>query len=301
MEFKDVDNRDLVVNELVQGRELTKQLLKLLEPSTPLEKPEFLMDRILATYDKALNLVNFDGHPIPPDPSRLSFHRRQSSGHGEDRLRPSKKRRNTLPRRVEKVKLSSGEELPSDGYSWRKYGQKIILGAKFRRGYFRCTHRRSQGCSALKQVQKSDEDPTIFHVIYVDDHTCTPPCHLIPPSTSTNPPRVHLNLTQHSQEEDQQQLTVQTEELGNGNQENSYFRSTSFSTLFAPAMVASGSNPLPSSPANINGVWTPESDLREGFSAPNSGENSPIEGLEFTLEDLGIDPNFPFDDPEMFA
>lgn len=290
-----------MVNELAQGRELAKQLMKLLEPSAPSENREFLMDQIISIFNKALNLVDFNGNPIPPeDPSQSGVHRR-SSGHDEDRIRPSKKRRNTLPRRVEKVKSSSGEELPSDGYSWRKYGQKVILGAKFKRGYFRCTHRNSQGCSALKQVQKSDEDPTVFHVIYVDDHTCTPPCHLIPPSTSTSPPRVHLNPTQHSLEEDHEQLVVPTEEHDNGDQENSFLRSISFTTLLVPELGASGSDPLSPSPVNVNGMWSPESDLREGFSGPNSGENSPINGLEFTLEELGIDPNFPFENSEIFV
>uniref|UniRef100_A0A7N2MN53 WRKY domain-containing protein n=1 Tax=Quercus lobata TaxID=97700 RepID=A0A7N2MN53_QUELO len=40
------------------------------------------------------------------------------------------------------------------------------------RGYYRCTHRRVQGCLATKQVQRSDEDPTVFKITYRGRHTC---------------------------------------------------------------------------------------------------------------------------------
>lgn len=43
---------------------------------------------------------------------------------------------------------------------------------KFRRGYYRCTHRHSQGCPATKQVQRTDEDATLYDVIYHGEHTC---------------------------------------------------------------------------------------------------------------------------------
>ena len=40
------------------------------------------------------------------------------------------------------------------------------------RGYYRCTHRHSQGCLATKQVQRTDEDLALVDVIYHGDHTC---------------------------------------------------------------------------------------------------------------------------------
>jgi hypothetical protein len=39
------------------------------------------------------------------------------------------------------------------------------------RSYYRCVHR-PQGCNATKQVQRCDEDPTLFDVIYYGTHTC---------------------------------------------------------------------------------------------------------------------------------
>lgn len=40
------------------------------------------------------------------------------------------------------------------------------------RSYFRCTHKFDQGCKAQKQSQKSEEDPTVFIITYIGNHTC---------------------------------------------------------------------------------------------------------------------------------
>ncbi|KAI3923035.1 hypothetical protein MKW92_006966 [Papaver armeniacum] len=64
--------------------------------------------------------------------------------------------------------------------SWRKYGQKDIFGAAHPRAYFRCAHRVAQGCLSNKQVQRSDEDPSIFDVTYQGLHTCNQVSHLLP-------------------------------------------------------------------------------------------------------------------------
>uniref|UniRef100_A0ACD5TDJ4 Uncharacterized protein n=1 Tax=Avena sativa TaxID=4498 RepID=A0ACD5TDJ4_AVESA len=60
----------------------------------------------------------------------------------------------------------------NDGLSWRKYGQKDILGAPYPRSYFRCTHRHTQDCAATKQVQRAAADPLLFDVVYIGAHTC---------------------------------------------------------------------------------------------------------------------------------
>ncbi|CAN6190920.1 unnamed protein product [Urochloa humidicola] len=84
------------------------------------------------------------------------------------------KRRKGLPRWTAKFRVPDAnlEATPDDGFSWRKYGQKDILGAKFPRGYYRCTYRTTQGCPATKQVQRSDADLCVFDVTYQGDHTC---------------------------------------------------------------------------------------------------------------------------------
>ncbi|KAE8807529.1 hypothetical protein D1007_16063 [Hordeum vulgare] len=72
------------------------------------------------------------------------------------------------------VRVASMQDLGplDDGMSWRKYGQKGILGATYPRSYFRCTHRHTQGCAATKQVQRATADPLLFDVVYVGAHTC---------------------------------------------------------------------------------------------------------------------------------
>ncbi|KAJ6762280.1 WRKY TRANSCRIPTION FACTOR 55 [Salix koriyanagi] len=61
---------------------------------------------------------------------------------------------------------------PEDGFTWRKYGQKEILGSKFPRAYYRCTHQNLYHCPAKKQVQRLDDDPFQFEVVYRGEHTC---------------------------------------------------------------------------------------------------------------------------------
>ncbi|KAF4359772.1 hypothetical protein F8388_008334 [Cannabis sativa] len=61
--------------------------------------------------------------------------------------------------------------LIDDGHAWRKYGQKIILNAKYPRNYFRCTHKYDQGCQATKQVQKIEDE--MYRTTYYGEHTCS--------------------------------------------------------------------------------------------------------------------------------
>ncbi|KAL6842692.1 hypothetical protein ACP4OV_027536 [Aristida adscensionis] len=84
------------------------------------------------------------------------------------------KKRKTLPKWSVQVRVSAVQDVAplDDGLSWRKYGQKDILGAKYPRAYFRCTHRHTQGCQASKQVQRADGDPLLFDVVYHGHHTC---------------------------------------------------------------------------------------------------------------------------------
>ncbi|PWA80815.1 WRKY domain, Leucine-rich repeat domain, L domain-like protein [Artemisia annua] len=73
------------------------------------------------------------------------------------------------------VKVNKGIEVEKaldDGYTWRKYGQKEILNAKYPRAYYRCSFGSTHGCCAKKNVQRSTEDPSVFEVMYIGYHTC---------------------------------------------------------------------------------------------------------------------------------
>ncbi|KAM0948031.1 putative transcription factor WRKY family [Dioscorea sansibarensis] len=71
------------------------------------------------------------------------------------------------------AQLSGNTEIPpDDGFTWRKYGQKDILGSSFPRSYYRCTHKTFYGCNAKKKVQRLNEDPLTYEVTYNGKHTC---------------------------------------------------------------------------------------------------------------------------------
>ncbi|XWS50438.1 hypothetical protein CRYUN_Cryun12cG0087700 [Craigia yunnanensis] len=84
----------------------------------------------------------------------------------------SRKRKNQQKRTVRHV---TADNLSSDPWAWRKYGQKPIKGSPYPRNYYRCSS--SKGCSARKQVERSNLDSNIFIVTYTGDHTHPRPTH----------------------------------------------------------------------------------------------------------------------------
>ncbi|OEL23433.1 hypothetical protein BAE44_0015548, partial [Dichanthelium oligosanthes] len=62
-----------------------------------------------------------------------------------------------------------------DGHVWRKYGQKEIQNSKHPRSNYRCTHKSDQGCSAKRQVQICEADPSKYVITYYGKHTCRDP------------------------------------------------------------------------------------------------------------------------------
>ncbi|GAA0176450.1 DNA-binding transcription factor [Lithospermum erythrorhizon] len=178
--MKDVEQMSLV-DILKQGGELSNQLIKnQMNPLTSKETCEHLIQKILLTYDKTIACLNSsevlqsDPSPIPglvesPDTS-AGVSPKIGNSH-----RDVFKKRKTMPRWNEQIKVCSGTGLEGpidDGHSWRKYGQKVILGATHPRAYYRCTHKYTRGCVATKQVQKTEEDPLMIEVTYRGKHTC---------------------------------------------------------------------------------------------------------------------------------
>ncbi|XP_030966941.1 probable WRKY transcription factor 53 [Quercus lobata] len=335
-----------LISELNQGKELAKQLMNHLNPSSSHETCEFLIEKILSSYEKALSMINWGACVEEPkstinnleSPSSFAITSPRSEGYDQDsKHKDVYKKRKTLPRWTEQVKVCSGTGLEGpldDGYSWRKYGQKDILGANFPRGYYRCTHRHSQGCLATKQVQRCDEDPTIFEVTYRGRHTCSQASHLNVASASVKENKRKFQPQQQSQEivfnyggglksEDMEtreddifpSFSFPSTPIGSDNADNNIFSESimlenNFMGSFSPTFISpatSESNLFSLSPCHINSyrlghnVQTSESDLTDIISAPTSVTNSPIGNLDFSLDKVDIDPNFPFDNPEFFS
>ncbi|KAI3517710.1 hypothetical protein L1887_16927 [Cichorium endivia] len=192
----------LVVDELTQGKEFAKQLqIHLNNPSSSHETQEMLIHSILNSYDRSLSLLTTRGLTANGNNGELHLHggmgiKRMDSQvsfsegpHNEDSdpefkdfdyIDVGAKRKSNIGgiekwKNQVKVREDMGfEEALDDGYSWRKYGQKDILGAKHPRGYYRCTNRQLQGCLATKHVQRTDDNPNVFNVSYLGSHTCNP-------------------------------------------------------------------------------------------------------------------------------
>ncbi|WMV30917.1 hypothetical protein MTR67_024302 [Solanum verrucosum] len=126
----------------------------------------YLAAEILSSYDKAMSLLNgialsvaLSAVTAPLNPGRDNF-AYTNCNHYRKMLAP----------RAEYVEARHGEEVPpEDGFNWRKYGQKLILGAKYPREYFQCVCRH---CDATKMVQQMETEPLTFEVTYGESHSC---------------------------------------------------------------------------------------------------------------------------------
>ncbi|KAL2318332.1 hypothetical protein Fmac_032208 [Flemingia macrophylla] len=144
------------------------------------------------------------GTSQPPRSSRS--HRSENSDKDlrENRSPPSKRR--TIASWTKQIRVYSKmgvEGYLDDGYSWRKYGQKGIHGAKYPRGYYRCAERNVRGCMATKQVQRSDQDPTVFEINYRGNHSCTMASYEFP--SSVNPENQEPTLSTIAQQQNAEQ------------------------------------------------------------------------------------------------
>ncbi|KAK5818941.1 hypothetical protein PVK06_023892 [Gossypium arboreum] len=323
--------QNTLLNELTQGRDFTNMLRKHLHPSSSPETRQVLLDKILCSYDKALSLLNCSGYMVETKPRVSTLGSPESDASDKKDMFKKRKTSSGWSEQIRVCSATSLEGPLDDGYCWRKYGQKDILGSNFPRGYYRCTHRYSQGCLAGKQIQRSDEDPTIFEVKYRGRHTCNQVSHLVAtPKEKGNHYREKQQVEEKQKQSEEMLLSFETElkvntedldkrenifpsfsfpieseEVQNGLLRNSLMKNispafvspaTSESNYFSVSAFQMGSFDF------SQNVQTSESELTEIISAPASVTNSPIVDLDISsLEKLEFDQSFPFDNPEFFT
>ncbi|CAL5088796.1 unnamed protein product [Urochloa decumbens] len=247
-------NGERVVTELSQIMELVRQLEGYLGGSqTQEEECRRLASQISSLTERSITLIT-----CLDSGGRKRSAASPLSDASDAPFKPTKKRRsaNKVKNQVRVSAGGGGGDIPADdGHSWRKYGQKEILGAKYPRAYYRCTHRHSQGCAATKQVQRADEDPTLFDIVYLDDHTCVQNgAAAVAPAAEHNPNAHNLLQSMSSN------LTVKTEG--------------------AQGWVAAAAAPfcLPSTPASAC------------LQAAAAAELSPFSAPSTTSENWGVSP-----------
>ncbi|KAF2315271.1 hypothetical protein GH714_038661 [Hevea brasiliensis] len=343
-----------LITELTQGKELAELLRNNLNSISSLDTRQFLVEQILSSYEKALFLLNWGGCAVEIKPTISTLESPNYFANSSPKSDVSDqdckdqcqkdvyKKRKTEPRWTEQVKVCSvtGLEGPlEDGYNWRKYGQKDILGANFPRGYYRCTHRHSQGCLATKQVQKSDQDPTIFEVTYRGRHTCLQASRLAvalsPASLKNDKSKQDKDSCQVEQPEQKpkplKELSFNFREvksqdsnnvedifplfsfpdayIGNGNEENDIFKESMMENDFLSSLSSAFISPATSdsscfamTPCHMNSLGI-DHNVRtpESNLAPTSATNSPNGYWDISLDNVDFDTNFPLDNPELFT
>ncbi|XP_006291218.2 probable WRKY transcription factor 70 [Capsella rubella] len=171
-------------HQLVEGHEFATKLQQLLsQPGSGHGLAEDLAAKIVVTFNKAISVLD-SFEPISSSSSSLAAvegsqnascdndGKFEDSGDSRKRLGPVKGKRGCYKRKKRAETWTMHSTVLDDEFSWRKYGQKEILNAKFPRSYFRCTHKFTQGCKATKQVQKMELEPKMFSITYMGTHTC---------------------------------------------------------------------------------------------------------------------------------
>ncbi|MCL7028502.1 hypothetical protein MKW94_028597 [Papaver nudicaule] len=244
-----LDQKPLIVNQLTEAKVLLKQLEYHFDAAATSTTGKLLFPRILSSFESSLSMLKSEtGHgesqmngsmPTAANPndsprSICGSPRSNSNLIGEN----SSKKRKVLPTWTEQARACEHtglEEPVEDGYSWRKYGQKDIFGAKHPRGYYRCTHKNAQGCQATKQIQRTDKDTSIFRVMYIGRHTCIQAAHLQPGQPRKIPEQRDVKRRKKSSEtliNFETDSHIETKDLGTA---QAILKSPSFS--FSPASI----------------------------------------------------------------
>ncbi|KAF5467540.1 hypothetical protein F2P56_017357 [Juglans regia] len=205
-------------------------------------------------------------HPLHASESGIA-----SSSQRQRRRKDDGERRTVI--KVAAPRVGNTEIPPEDDFTWRKYGQKEILGSRFPRSYYRCTHQKLYQCPAKKQVQRFDDDPYTYEVIYRGDHTC----HMSSTAPSLPPPPP-VDITDHNDHEMAQIINIQPPQDSSSVPSSRSWLSTEYFSLRTGGgtIVGGGAGPSTTrSGKELVAVEYPVTDLADAmFNSGSSSSNS---------------------------
>ncbi|TKY49208.1 WRKY transcription factor 70 [Spatholobus suberectus] len=224
MENQPSNGRKAMEEELVKGRDITNHLLEILVPKCNthhggvqveglvLPFAEDLVRKVLRSFTNTLLLLNTDMDVsdevvMPTTIKDVSSSVKCPKPEDKDYNNfLNAKRRRGCHKSSSPTWENNSSILTEDGYVWRKYGQKMTMNAKYLRSYYRCTHKYDEGCPAIKQVQRIQEDPPLYRTTYYGHHNCksssSPEIMIMePPSSSGSSKVLSFSNTFPSKEE----------------------------------------------------------------------------------------------------
>ncbi|XP_022635994.1 WRKY transcription factor 55 isoform X3 [Vigna radiata var. radiata] len=188
--FTDAKEKLLLISRHTQTSESPPMLLHETTPQQPQMDAtliqEWLRSSHAVTMDQMfqMQLASMAGREVEDSERTIGSEGDQGQGIHASSSRP---RRRSREGNQEKKKIlvpapqfGNTEMPPEDGFTWRKYGQKEILGSKYPRSYYRCTHQKLYECQAKKMVQRLDHNANIFESISPSIPLLPPPPPLVP-------------------------------------------------------------------------------------------------------------------------
>ncbi|KAJ0231052.1 WRKY domain-containing protein [Hirschfeldia incana] len=155
---------DKAVEALLRGQESAYRLKTVLEHASSVPT-EPLFESVLHSFSFALSLFASSNTQQP--------HRESSQSKPTPLVaRKSPKKKTHGEEGLEQYSHDSPNPHHSDGFSWRKYGQKTIKTSSHQRCYYRCAYAKDRNCKALKRVQQIEESPSIYRTTYFGKHIC---------------------------------------------------------------------------------------------------------------------------------
>ncbi|RDX66167.1 putative WRKY transcription factor 70, partial [Mucuna pruriens] len=217
MENQFPNGKKAMEEELIKGRDMANQLLEVLAndksiihiekgegSKSVLPFVEDLVRKVLCSFTNTLLLLNTNNdvssevaasitlRDVSSSTSSPKVESMDETWKSRSILNTKNRRRGYKRKSIAPTWEKDSSILIEDGYVWRKYGQKMTLNAKYLKSYYRCTHKNDQGCQAIKQVQRIQDNPPLYRTTYYGHHTCKSPLNpeivlepLSPSSSST--------------------------------------------------------------------------------------------------------------------